>query len=84
MPKPKNDIQERVEVVLRHSEKENRKTEMRIVNWLINGKDTGPKLEKRDFFMKDGVPKTGRCVGFNREDVKFIHENWNDILVFFR
>jgi hypothetical protein len=53
---------------------------IRIVKWIVDGKDTGPQLEKRNFFLtKDGQEKMGKAKGFNLNDLNYIVENWNDI-----
>jgi len=81
--KPRDNIREEVKSVLRESERKNQRTQLRVVHWIINEKDTGPKLEKRTFFLKDGAPKTGKCVGLNGDDMRFIVSNWEEISHFF-
>lgn len=56
------------------------KNELRIVRWIVDGKDTGALLEKRNFFnTKDGDEKMGKAKGFNKNDLSYIVQNWNDI-----
>ena len=53
---------------------------MRIVRWIVNGKDTGALLEKRNFFTtKDGGEKMGKAKGFNLNDLNYIVQNWKEI-----
>ncbi|OVE78324.1 hypothetical protein BVX98_00515 [bacterium F11] len=53
---------------------------LRIVKWIVDGKDTGALLEKRNFFStKDGEEKMGKAKGFNLSDLKYIIDNWKDI-----
>jgi len=53
---------------------------VRIVRWIVGGKDTGALLEKRNFFeSKDGAEKMGKAKGFNLNDLKYIVENWKEI-----
>lgn len=82
--KSKDTITEDVKSVLRETERKNQRTQIRIVHWIINGKDTGPKLEKRTFFLtKEGVHKIGKAVGLNGDDMRFIISNWSEIEHFF-
>jgi hypothetical protein len=54
--------------------------QIRIVRWIVDGKDTGALLEKRNFFKsKEGDEKMGKAKGFNRSDVSYIVENWKEI-----
>jgi hypothetical protein len=53
---------------------------VRIVRWIVDGKDTGALLEKRNFYVtKDGEEKMGKAKGLNRSDVAFIVQNWPEI-----
>ena len=53
---------------------------LRIVRWIVDGKDTGALLEKRNFYTtKDGDERMGKAKGFNQLDCKYIVDNWNDI-----
>ena len=53
---------------------------VRIVRWIVGGKDTGALLEKRNFFEgKDGSEKMGKAKGFNLSDLKYIVEHWKEI-----
>lgn len=81
--KPKDEIREEVKSVLRETERKNQRTQIRIVHWIINGKDTGARLEKRTFFLKDGIPKTGKAVGLTGDDMRFVVGNWEEIAHFF-
>jgi hypothetical protein len=53
---------------------------MRIVRWIVDGKDTGALLEKRNFFTtKDGGEKMGKAKGMNLADLNYIVQNWKEI-----
>jgi hypothetical protein len=53
---------------------------IRVVRWIVDGKDTGALLEKRSFFKtKEGEEKMGKAKGFNLTDLKYLVENWKDI-----
>ena len=53
---------------------------VRIVRWIVNGKDTGALLEKRNFFTsKDGGEKMGKAKGFNLTDLTYLVEHWKEI-----
>jgi hypothetical protein len=53
---------------------------IRIVRWIVGGKDTGALLEKRNFFQtKDGEEKMGKAKGFNLNDLNFLIQNWDEI-----
>lgn len=54
--------------------------QIRIVRWIVDGKDTGALLEKRNFFnSKDGDEKMGKAKGFNKSEVQFLVEQWKEI-----
>ena len=54
--------------------------QIRIVRWVVDGKDTGAQLEKRNFYLsKEGEEKIGKAKGFNKEEVKYLADNWKDI-----
>lgn len=54
--------------------------QMRVVRWIVNGKDTGALLEKRNFFQtKDGEEKMGKAKGFNLSDLNYLIQNWEEI-----
>lgn len=53
---------------------------LRIVRWIVGGKDTGALLEKRNFFVgKDGAEKMGKAKGMNLSDLQYIVQNWKEI-----
>ena len=54
--------------------------QLRIVRWIVDGKDTGALLEKRNLFTtKDGQERMGKAKGFNRADVSYVVDNWKEI-----
>lgn len=54
--------------------------QLRIVRWIVNGKDTGALLEKRNLFTTaEGQERMGKAKGFNRTDVAYVVENWAEI-----
>jgi hypothetical protein len=53
---------------------------LRIVRWIVDGKDTGALLEKRNFYnTKDGEERMGKAKGFNLTDLNYIVQNWKEI-----
>lgn len=82
--KVKKDIQEVVKAVLYKKDQKARRTELRIVHWIIDGVDKGPQLEKRDFLLNSvGQVRTSRRAGFNKSDWKIIMDSQDDIGLFF-
>ena len=78
----KADIEEKIIKVLRQnqSDDESVKSELRILNWIVDGKVTPVKLERRDFWKdKEGVWKPGKCRGLSDSDVIFILEHGVEI-----
>lgn len=54
--------------------------QLRIVRWVVDGKDTGALLEKRNLFTTAaGQERMGKAKGFNRADVAYVVENWGEI-----
>jgi hypothetical protein len=54
--------------------------QLRIVRWIVDGKDTGALLEKRNLYTtKDGDERMGKAKGFNKADVTYVVENWKEI-----
>jgi hypothetical protein len=52
----------------------------RIVRWIVDGKDTGALLEKRNLYTTAaGQDRMGKAKGFNRADVAYVVENWAEI-----
>lgn len=84
-PKPKVDIKADVKVVLAETLRDNSKIQLRVVNWIAEGKDTGAKFEKRSFFKKqDGsFSEQGSCKGLNKADIELLIANWDELKVFF-
>lgn len=44
-------------------------SQIRIVEWVVNGKKMQPQIEKREFFMRDGKEMMGKAKGFNKTDL---------------
>ncbi len=73
-------IECKVVKVLISNETGRSQNQLRIVRWIVDGKDTGALLEKRSFFTtKDGEEKMGKARGLNLIDLKHIVENWAEI-----
>jgi hypothetical protein len=87
MPKdkePKN-IEEQEVIVLRGTETDRGAVKLRVVRWIVDGKDTGPQLEKRSYFKtKDGGLKMSKAKGFNKSDVEFLFSNKDEIMACFQ
>ena len=80
MPGAKN-IECKVVKVLQEQESRGGNNQIRIVRWIVDGKDTGALLEKRNFFgsQEGGDAKMGKAKGMNKAEIKFLVENWNEI-----
>ncbi len=79
MPGAKN-IECKVVKVLQETKAMGGTNQIRIVRWIVDGKDTGALLEKRNFFnSKDGDEKMGKAKGMNKEEVRYLTENWTEI-----
>lgn len=54
--------------------------QLRVVRWIVDGKDTGALLEKRNLYTtKDGQERMGKAKGFNKNEVAYIVDNWKEI-----
>ena len=79
MPPTKN-IECEVVKVLMTTEAGAGNNQIRIVKWIVDGKDTGAQLEKRNFFTtKDGQERMGKAKGFNATEVKVLIDNAEEI-----
>ena len=79
MEKEKN-IECQVVKVLLTQEAGRGSNQLRIVRWIVDGKDTGALLEKRNFYTtKDGEERMGKAKGMNRADLNYIVQNWNEL-----
>lgn len=83
--KPKPIITADIKAVLDEKINERGKTQIRIVHWIVDGRDTGAKYEKRSFFKKkdETFSDFGSCKGLNKSDMEFIISNWEEIKLFF-
>lgn len=61
-------------------ENETRRTELRVVEWIINNDKIYRLLEKREFFKKDNEWRLGKAKGFSIDDLGKIQAKWDDIL----
>ena len=53
---------------------------VRVVRWIVDGKDTGALLEKRNFYVtKDGDERMGKAKGFNQADLQYLIDHWKEI-----
>lgn len=79
--KPKVTFEEKDVHIIREEVSQQRKTVLRTVRWVVDGKDTGMKLEKRAYFMKDGEVKNGRMVGLKKSDLEYLMSNLDEIMM---
>jgi len=56
---------------------EKNRIDLRVVKWERAPK---PALEKRRIWEKDGEDRPGKLVGLNADDVRFIYDNYPDII----
>lgn len=56
-------------------------SELRLIAWIVNGKEMPARLERRDFFVKaDGERRSGKAKGFSVDDIRFVLDNQKEIL----
>jgi hypothetical protein len=75
MAREAKDIKEKVLWVIesRANEKSGGGTDLRVVQWLVNGKPTKPGLEKREWYNdQEGDRKLGKAKAFNSYDLAAI------------
>lgn len=77
--KPKPVFEERGVTILREEVTKNRKTVLRVVQWVVDGKETPKRLEKRAYFVKDEKVMNGKMSGLTKNDMDWIIANWPDI-----
>jgi hypothetical protein len=66
------DIKEKVLWVIdsKENEKQGGGSDLRVIQWIIDGKPTKPGLEKRDWYLDDeGNRKNGKAKAFNSYDL---------------
>jgi hypothetical protein len=82
--KPKPKFECNIIQMIRETKKDTTKTQLRIVEWVVDGRPTGHKLEKRQTYTtSQGKELTGKNVGLTKDDMNFLWANWSDIdLVF--
>lgn len=74
------NIECKVVKVLSSTESGGGVNQIRIVRWIVDGKDTGALLEKRNFYQtKGGEEKMGKAKGFNLTDLSQLVQNWDEI-----
>ena len=77
---PAKEITCDVVKVLSNQESGMGQNQLRIVRWIVDGKDTGALLEKRNFFTtKDGDERMGKAKGMNMTDIQYILDNIEEI-----
>lgn len=74
------DIQCQVVKVIQDQPSRGGTNQLRIVRWIVDGKDTGALLEKRNLFISpDGMEKMGKAKGLNKKEMQYIVEHWNEL-----
>ncbi len=74
------NIECKIVKVLQEQQTRGGTNQLRIVRWIVDGKDTGALLEKRNMFSTaDGEEKMGKAKGFNKNEVKFLVDSWGEI-----
>ena len=77
--KPK-DFKERVYKVFKHDEYKTGGSELRVMAWIMDGKELPARLERRDYYItENGERRNGKCKGFTYEDVSFVMQNGDEI-----
>lgn len=79
----KKSFKEKVIKVLLRDENTDSISELRIASWIVNGKETKPKLERRDkYISSEGEEKPGKAKGLSITDISFVLKNGPMILNF--
>jgi ribosomal protein S28E/S33 len=74
------NIEGKVVKVLQEQPTRGGTNQLRIMRWIVDGKDTGALLEKRNLFVTpDGMEKMGKAKGFNKNEVQYIVDHWAEI-----
>lgn len=78
--KQKTDIKEKILKVIHEEEGETGGTQIRILKWVIDGKETQSYLEKRTYRIQPDKSKYfNKAKGFTKKDLNILVENWDDI-----
>ena len=57
---------------------------LQIMRWNVDGVDTAPKIERREYHIKaDGSERMGRGGGLNKADCLYLIAHWDEIGMFF-
>lgn len=67
--------------------KEDRFTErisrFQVMKWNVDGKDTAPKVERREYrIKKDGTESMGRGGGLTKADCVYLVTHWDEVSMF--
>lgn len=55
-------------------------SEVRLISWLVDGKPTPIRLERRDYFIdQQGERRNAKAKGFTSEDLTWIYGNYTQI-----
>lgn len=69
-------------LLIQESEYKGKISRLRVVQWLVNGALTYPKIEKREFYTnQDNVECTGKCMPLGIKDLELLIEHIDDIRV---
>ena len=83
MPKEKSTkiFKEKVIKVLMRDERQSGEiSELRIASWLVDGKQTPPRMERRDKYVdQEGVEKPGKAKGLSVTDCEYIVKHWDEL-----
>jgi len=78
--KQKNNIEEKVIRVIHDEEGESGGTQIRILKWVIDGKESQTYLEKRQYRIQPDKSKYfNKAKGFTKRDLNVLAENWDSI-----
>lgn len=78
--KPTKDFKEKVLGVIHDEEGESGGTQIRILKWVIDGKESQTYLEKRQYRIQPDKSKYfNKAKGFTKRDLNILAENWDAI-----
>lgn len=78
--KPTKDFKEKVLGVIHDEEGESGGVQIRVLKWVIDGKESQTYLEKRQYRIQPDKSKFfSKAKGFTKSDLNLLAEKWDDV-----
>jgi hypothetical protein len=69
-----------IKIIVEDFDQRGGKHQLRLVDWEVDGKRTGVKLEKRDFWVsQEGEERMGKAKGLTLGDLKSVYSKWDEV-----